>query len=131
MTDVDESELDTRVAEAVRALRAAGARFAYVFGSRARGDATRASDVDVAAWFGTPRPPARFEVDLPDDIDLLVLDTAPLELRGRVALEGRLLFADDGAARVDWEAMTRKIYLDERPRLERAHNEFLESLRRG
>jgi hypothetical protein len=33
-------------------------------------------------------------------VDLLVLDDAPLELAGRVAVGGRLLFEDDQVARV-------------------------------
>jgi hypothetical protein len=52
------------------------------------------------------------------------MDEAPLELAGRVAAGGRLLFDDDPVARVRWEAMTRKIYVDELPRIIRAHREF-------
>lgn len=69
---------------------------------------------------------------MPAGIDLVVLDSAPLELAGRIALHGKLLFERDAAARVTWEATTRKIYLDELPRLKRAHREFAEAvLRRG
>lgn len=64
-------------------------------------------------------------------VDLLVLDTAPLELAGRVAVEGVLLFDDDPPARVRWVASTRKIYFDELPRIRRAHREFAENQRRG
>ena len=60
----------------------------------------------------------------------MVLDRAPLELRGRVAASGRLLFEADPPARIHWEAMTRKIWFDERPRFERAHREFLAALAR-
>lgn len=56
--------------------------------------------------------------------NLLVLDDAPLELAGRVAVGGRLLFEDDQIARVPWEAITRKIYFDELPRITRSHREF-------
>lgn len=70
------------------------------------------------------RPPSSFDVLLPPRVDLLVLDDAPLELAGRVAVGGRLLFEDDQIARVRWEAMTRKIYFDELPRITRAHQEF-------
>lgn len=110
--------------EVTAVLRRRGARFAYVFGSQARGTARASSDLDVAAYFGPPAP-ASFEVLLPPGVDLLVLDDAPLELRGRVALEGSLIFDVDPAERVRWEATTRKIYLDELPRITRAHREFL------
>ncbi len=53
---------------------------------------------------------------MPDGVDLLVLDSAPLELAGRVALNGVLLFDDDPAARVRWQAQTRLVYLDEEDR---------------
>lgn len=108
------------------ALRRAGARFAYVFGSRAAGRARPGSDLDVAAWFGAHVDPVRAGRGLPESVDVLVLDGAPLELAGRVSLEGRLLFDDDPAARVEWEATTRKVYLDERPRIERARRDFVE-----
>jgi hypothetical protein len=61
----------------------------------------------------------------------MVLNDAPLELAGRIALDGELLFDDDSVARVRWVATTRKIYSDELPRIRRSHNEFLESVRRG
>lgn len=114
----------------VSALRAAGSRFAFVHGSRVTGAAREDSDVDVAAWWGVGAP-ASFEVELPSGVDLLVLDGAPLELAGRVAMNGVLLFEDDAPARVRWQATTRKIYLDELPRIERSRREFLESVRRG
>ena len=113
-----------------QALRRAGATFAFVHGSRAEGRARPGSDLDVAAWWAV-NPPAPFEVDLPADVDLMVLNSAPLELAGRVAERGKLLFEQDPAARVRWQATTRKIYFDEKPRLERAHREFLEALRHG
>jgi predicted nucleotidyltransferase len=109
---------------------AAGAPFAFVHGSRARGDAREGSDLDVAAWWPSDAPQA-FEVLLPPGVDLLVLNTAPLELAGRIAVDGVLLYDDDPPARVRWVATTRKIYFDERPRIERSHREFAESLRRG
>ncbi|MCK9927973.1 nucleotidyltransferase domain-containing protein [Frankia sp. Mgl5] len=102
----------------------AGAQFAYPHGSRAVGCQRADSDIDVAAFFGVPRPPSSFDLLLPPGVDLLVLDSAPLELAGRVAAGGRLLFEEDRAARVRWEAMTRKIYFDELPRITRAHREF-------
>lgn len=114
----------------IDALRRAGAAFALLHGSRVSGRAQVNSDVDVAAWWRGDAPQA-FEVDRPPGIDLLVLNAAPLELAGRVAVEGQLLFDDDPPARVRWIANTRKLYFDELPRLTRAHREFVESVRRG
>ncbi|MGH3695596.1 MAG: nucleotidyltransferase domain-containing protein [Pseudonocardiaceae bacterium] len=117
-------------AEIVAVLRGAGARFGLLHGSRAGGSPRADSDVDVAAWWPFDPPPA-FEVLLPPGVDLVVLNGAPLELAGRIALHGRLLFDDDPPARVRWIAMTRKIYSDEQPRLLRSHREYAEALRRG
>jgi hypothetical protein len=61
-------------------------------------------------------------------VDLLVLHRAPLELAGRVAARGTLLFDDDPVSRVRWEATARKIYFDELPRITRAHREFAASV---
>ena len=119
------------LAPVVQALEAAGASFAYLHGSRTTGAARGASDVDVAAWFGRPVDAWVAAAELPDLVDLLVLDSAPLELAGRVALRGQLLFELDPAVRVVWEATTRKIYLDEQPRMEQARRDFVQARRHG
>jgi predicted nucleotidyltransferase len=116
--------------EAIAALRRSGASFALVFGSRARGDGRADSDLDVAAWW-PGQPPASWEVDLPSHVDLLVLNDAPLELAGRVALEGDLLFDDDPPRRVEWTATMRKIWLDERSRYRQANRDFADGVLRG
>ena len=112
------------------ALRAAGASFALIFGSRARGDSQPDSDLDVAAWWPADAPNS-WDLALPADVDLVVLNGAPLELAGRIALEGEIMFDDDPPTRVEWVATTRKIWLDEKPRFERAHREFLEAAADG
>ncbi len=117
-------------ADTVKALRQAGARFAFVHGSRAKGTARPDSDLDVAAWWGDDAP-ARWTVPLPAQVDLLVLDGAPLELAGRVAMGGRLLFDDDPPARVRWQAQTRLVYLDEEPLQEEMSRVFREGRLRG
>jgi hypothetical protein len=114
----------------VDALRSAGARFALVHGSRARGSARADSDLDVGAWWGA-RPPASWEVDLPAGVDLVVLDTAPLWLAGRIAQEGLLLFDDDPPARVRWQADTRLRYLDEIPAIRERYRQRRIELSRG
>jgi uncharacterized protein len=117
----------------VEVLRRWGARFAFLHGSRAAGTQRPDSDVDVAAWFGVPEPPAPWDVgaDMPAGVDLLVLDEAPLELAGRVAMHGVLLFDDDPPARVAWQADTRVVYLDEKPLQEEMMKVFKEARLRG
>jgi predicted nucleotidyltransferase len=116
--------------DAADALARQGAVFAFVHGSRARGTQSQDSDLDVAAYFHDPAP-ASFELDLPPGADLLVLNDAPLEIAGRIALEGVLLLDRDPALRAEWVARTRKIYADEKYRLDRSHREFLEAVGGG
>jgi len=114
----------------IAGLRDAGARFAFVHGSRAAGQPRPDSDLDVAAWWGAAAP-ASWEVLLPPRVDLVVLDKAPLWLAGRIALHGRLLFEDDPPARVGWQADTRLIYLDELPAMRASQREWLEAVAGG
>lgn len=96
-------------------LRRAGAQFAFVHGSRADDRRRRAdADLDLGAWWADD-PPMSWEVDLPGYADLVVLNSAPLWLAGRIAQHGRLLFDDDPPARVAWQADTRLRYVDELP----------------
>jgi predicted nucleotidyltransferase len=120
--------MDQLAVRTAQALQQAGAAFALVFGSQARGTARPDSDLDVAAfWAG--EPPAPWDIDLPERVDLVILNDAPLELAGTIALDGQVLFEVDEVARVHWVALTRRIWLDERPRFERSHQEFLEAVR--
>lgn len=106
--DVDEAAV-------IDALRAAGARFALVHGSRAQGSPVRAdADLDVGAWWAADAPEP-WDVSLPAYVDLIVLNAAPLWLGGRIAQYGRVLFDDDPPSRVAWQADTRVRYLDEIP----------------
>lgn len=115
----------------VASLRRARARFAFVHGSRAPGGAAHAdSDLDVAAWWPSD-PPVSWDVAVPDGVDLLVLNGAPLELAGRVALHGELLFDDDPPARVAWQAQTRLLYLDEEDRQRALDRIFFEGRTSG
>jgi predicted nucleotidyltransferase len=117
----------------VAALRRRGARFAFLHGSRAAGTHRPDSDVDVAAWFGSSPPPDPWVVgaELPAGIDVLVLDGAPLELAGRVAMHGQLLFDDDPPRRVAWQADTRVMYLDEQPLQRELEQVFMEARLHG
>lgn len=131
MDPVDDREHGL-IDEAVATLRDKGARLVYLFGSRATGTARSDSDIDMAAWFG------RDDIDsleargaLPERVDVVVLDRAPLALRGRVALQGTLLYEADPAERVRWESTTRVLYFDERPYRDEAWQDFVATLDDG
>src|SRR5690625_1945383 len=110
-------------------LREAGVPFAFLHGSRASGTSEATSDIDIAVWLTEHDDELALRSHLPDEVDLLVLNHAPLELAGRVALHGRLLVDDDAAQRVHWQASTRKIFLDEQYRVEQARRDFADAHR--
>ncbi|WP_219414466.1 MmyB family transcriptional regulator [Pseudonocardia nigra] len=105
-------DADAQGEQAAQLLRAAGARFALLHGSRVSGTARPDSDLDVAAWWPADAPPA-FDVLLPAGVDLVVLNTAPLELAGRIE-QGQ---GGQASASV-LEAIARVLHLDDG---ERAH----------
>jgi len=121
---------DERVRTAVASLRKAGADFAYLFGSQARGDAQQESDIDIAAHFPGIAPHA-FELEMPAGVDLLILNHAPLAIKGRVATDSVLLFESDPVSHVHWLATTRKIYFDEKYRMDLAARDFVAAVERG
>jgi predicted nucleotidyltransferase len=116
------------------ALASAGVRFAYLFGSRAAGTATDASDADVAAMPGwqlglleSEALVARLAPALgAPDVDLVWLDRAGLALRGHVVQQGRLIYSTDEPGRVAFEVRTRSEYFDFLPTLRIAERAYLE-----
>ncbi len=102
---------------------------AYLFGSRARGEAVAGSDVDVAVLFerDPPRTLAGLHLDLADDlsaavggpVDLVVLNRAPADLIHRVLRDGILILERDRAARIRFEVRARNAYFDLLPHLRR------------
>lgn len=121
MSDVLREEL-TRVLEAGPDLR-----LALLFGSRARGEARRGSDVDVAIL------PAAHDMSLAEEnrlgaaleraarapVDLVRIDRAPAALRWRIARDGIVLLSNPSAAASRFLARagiahdeTRELHLD-------------------
>jgi hypothetical protein len=108
----------------------------YLFGSHARHRARPHSDLDIALLLDE-QGRTSFELlerrlDLATSaaeivgglVDVVLLNRAPLLLQGQVLGEGRLLYATDKVAQVEYEAHARALYFDFQPRL-RQHRDAL------
>ncbi|HUG82989.1 MAG TPA: nucleotidyltransferase domain-containing protein [Euzebya sp.] len=113
--------------DAVReALRRHGVVFAVLFGSRADGTAGPGSDIDIAVWGEASMPQVwTIQADMPAAVDLTDLRSAPDWLAGRASMSDLVLLDEDPAARVRWQADTRKRYLDEAFRRARHRSDFV------
>ena len=97
--------------------RIPGAVAVYAFGSRARGDAMRDSDFDVAILAARPLEPL-FRWELAQElaamvhasVDLVDLRRCSTVMRIRVLTDGRLLFDGDRPKRELFEATTLSEY---------------------
>ncbi|MGH3928684.1 MAG: type VII toxin-antitoxin system MntA family adenylyltransferase antitoxin [Pseudonocardiaceae bacterium] len=107
-------------------------RFAYLYGSWARGDARPDSDVDLAVSLrpqGSLLDDARLHDQLcaalgRDDVDMLVVDDAPLWLQFRV-VAGEVLFSRDERERIAFREYVEKAFLDFR----HYHDSYLSAVR--
>ena len=104
-----------------------------LFGSRARGEASPASDYDVALVLQpgeVPRLAAsrkRLEYLAIADLDLVVFQQLPLHVRSRVLREGVVLFVRDEDALYDLAVRTARAFSDFR-HIQRA---YLDEVARG
>jgi predicted nucleotidyltransferase len=114
-------------------LSEAGVCFGYLFGSRASGRAQENSDADIAVMPSGPLgllERERLALSLAralgvPDVDLILLDRASLELRGRVVQEGTPIYSADEPARVGFEVRTRSEYFDFVPTLRALERSYL------
>jgi predicted nucleotidyltransferase len=120
---------------AVSAIREAvsGAIAVYLFGSRARGDAGRDSDVDLALLGPAPLDAiARFELQeriaakLHASVDLVDLRAASTVMRVQVLEHGRLLYEGDAEERARFEVSALSAYA----RLNEERKGILEDVKR-
>jgi predicted nucleotidyltransferase len=98
---------------------------AWVFGSRASTGGTRLSDLDVAFLLDAPEGNVfdrrlTLRADLAaalraNELDVVVLNEAPVGLRHAVTKKGRLVFSRDDRARRRFEVDTWIRYLDMEP----------------
>lgn len=116
-------------------------QLAYLYGSTVTGHTTPFSDVDIALLTTEPLAPlARLrliqhvQARLYDDcglvdVDVRIINDAPLVLQGRVVTDGVLLYARNEQARIDFETTTRMHYFDYLPIHERLQEAFFDTIR--
>lgn len=97
--------------------------FAYIFGSFARGKNTSLSDIDIAVYLNNPNRIDYLKLYTEisnslgrDDLDLIVLNTAPISITGRV-IQNRIVLVDkDPARRHAYESLILREFFDFRQR---------------
>jgi len=102
---------------------------AYLFGSVARDEAGPESDIDVAVLFARDPPPtlaglpvaleAKLAESLASKVQVITLNTAPVDLVKRVLRDGILVLDRDRSHRIAFEVRARNAYWDLLPILQR------------
>ncbi len=102
--------------------------FAYLFGSVAKGRSGPLSDVDVAVYFdpgGDAHSRFHRRIELMsklgralrrDDVEVVPLQDATLDLAFEILAGGQLIFSNDTAKKADFVFETLRRYHDEAPR---------------
>lgn len=110
-------------------------KLAYLFGSRAKGNAVKTSDFDIAVLFKEPpadplalRESMNLSLELskflPNKIDVISLHYAPLLLKYEVIAHNRILYCEGENERINFEVSVIKEYIDEEP-IRNLYNEAL------
>jgi predicted nucleotidyltransferase len=95
--------------------------FAYLFGGLARGKQSPLSDVDIAIYFSEDITPAIKKIEIlgdliailrTDEIDLVVLNAAPLPLKMRILQKKKTIVDRDPFVRHRYESLTMRSYFD-------------------
>jgi predicted nucleotidyltransferase len=101
----------------------------YLFGSRARGTARTSSDVDLGLLYRDAPPPTllgqpfelqtELTIELGVRVDIVVMNTAPVDLVHRILRDGRILYEAERSRRIAFEVKARNQYFDLLPILQR------------
>jgi predicted nucleotidyltransferase len=116
------TDIATRLSDLGRALESCPAVvFAYLFGSAARGDLTPLSDVDLAVYVAESADPVEARLDVvgtvtshlgTDEVDVVILNTAPTALVGRILGTRRVILDREPFRRHRFESLRLREYLD-------------------
>lgn len=100
----------------------------YLFGSRARGMSREGSDVDLGLLLRSAPPalllgqPFELQAELSSElgipVDLVVMNTAPVDLVHRILRDGRIVLEQDRSRRIAFEVKARNEYFDLLPVLQ-------------
>lgn len=103
--------------------------FAYLFGGLARGHVNPMSDVDIGVYLGDVAQRSTIKLSLFDELtdaletselDLVILNTAPISLAGRILSNRHLLVDKDPFLRHRYESRVFREYFD----FQHIENEF-------
>ena len=114
--------------------------FTYLFGSYGQGNPGPLSDVDLAIFIQGDRDPFEKRLDLvgyameslgTDEVDLVILNEAPLSLAFHVLHSGKDLFSRDEDTRLEWVVNIRQRYFDTAYLREIAWGGLVQRIREG
>ena len=95
--------------------------FAYLFGGLAKGRISPVSDIDIAVYLTNVDDILEVKLEIlsllsdtlnTDEIDLVILNTAPLPLRARIIQNKKVLVDKDPALRYSFESLVLREYFD-------------------
>jgi predicted nucleotidyltransferase len=143
MDSMDQALLAHLREAAERAFRATPVLFAYLFGSQVTGRTHAWSDVDAAVYLESTdgeHPSLDLTLDLIGrfemaarlgNVDLVVLNAAPLRLVGRIIQQRMVLYSRDEPARVRFESLKLREFFDFEIHAQELDRKFLEDFAQG
>jgi len=111
----------------------------YIFGSQVTGKTGPLSDYDFAVFLSR-KPSFQFKYRLKnklvnvlntEQVDLVILNDAPIELKYKVIATGKIIFKKNSATKVEFEADTLSKYFDYLPVLRAQKKEILKFKPKG
>ncbi|MBA3061736.1 MAG: nucleotidyltransferase domain-containing protein [Atribacteria sp.] len=112
---------------------------AYIFGSQLKGKTGPLSDYDFAVFL-SQKPSFQFKYKLKNkllsildskQVDLVILNDAPIELKYKVIATGKVIFQKNSATKVEFEADTLSKYFDYLPVLRAQKKDILKVKSKG